>query len=583
MIRLNVSRADMTVEESETLTAGRVGLKCAFTFSGEWGGLQKIATFSGSQTKSVTLNEDEITVPWECFVNAENYRLSVAVTGTKPDGTIVIPSVYAVVGKIQRGAVLAEPGAEPTPDVVAQIQQNAANALAVAQGVQARADSGEFDGQDGYSPSATVEQTEGGAIVRVTDKDGTTTATLTNGQDGAPGQPGTPGADGITPTIGENGNWYLGTTDTGKPSRGQQGVPGTPGTPGEPGEPGADGQDGYSPAVTITAITDGHRVNITDKTHPSGQSFDVMDGAPGQPGPQGPQGIQGPAGPAGETPVKGVDYFTAAEIAEIEADAAEAALSEVPTWAKQPTKPSYTASEVGALPDDTVIPTALSQLSADSTHRTVTDAEKSTWNGKGTYSKPSGGIPKTDLASAVQTSLGLADSALQSVSTSQVSPSPTDPYEPDYNSQKAINAHLYAKESEWNGKLSPSGDGSNVTAAFTAASSRANIATGEKLSVMFGKIAKWLADIKTVAFTGSYNDLSNKPTIPTVPTNVSAFTNDSGYQTAAQVTSAVNSGVSNKENKGKITISGVEKTANTHTVTIVTNGVTSTFNLVGVS
>lgn len=33
----------------------------------------------------------------------------------------------------------------------------------------------------------------------------------------------------------------------------------------------------------------------------------------------------------------------------------------------------------------------------------------------GTYSKPSGGIPKTDLASAVQTSLGKADTALQSV------------------------------------------------------------------------------------------------------------------------------------------------------------------------
>ena len=29
-----------------------------------------------------------------------------------------------------------------------------------------------------------------------------------------------PGADGITPHIGENGNWYLGDTDTGKPSRG---------------------------------------------------------------------------------------------------------------------------------------------------------------------------------------------------------------------------------------------------------------------------------------------------------------------------------------------------------------------------
>ena len=31
------------------------------------------------------------------------------------------------------------------------------------------------------------------------------------------------GADGITPTIGDNGNWYLGSTDTGKPSRGDNG------------------------------------------------------------------------------------------------------------------------------------------------------------------------------------------------------------------------------------------------------------------------------------------------------------------------------------------------------------------------
>ena len=39
------------------------------------------------------------------------------------------------------------------------------------------------------------------------------------------------------------------------------------------------------------------------------------------------------------------------------------------------------------------------------------------------------------------------------------------------------------------------------------------------------------ADLATVATSGSYNDLSNKPTIPTVPTNVSAFTNDAGYIT----------------------------------------------------
>jgi hypothetical protein len=43
----------------------------------------------------------------------------------------------------------------------------------------------------------------------------------------------------------------------------------------------------------------------------------------------------------------------------------------------------------------------------------------------------------------------------------------------------------------------------------------------------------------TVAYTGSYNNLSNKPTIPTVPTNVSAFNNDSGYLNTGSLTSAL--------------------------------------------
>lgn len=45
------------------------------------------------------------------------------------------------------------------------------------------------------------------------------------------------------------------------------------------------------------------------------------------------------------------------------------------------------------------------------------------------------------------------------------------------------------------------------------------------------------ADLATVATSGNYNDLSNKPTIPTVPTNISAFTNDAGYLTSAPVSS----------------------------------------------
>lgn len=64
--------------------------------------------------------------------------------------------------------------------------------------------------------------------------------------------------------------------------------------------------------------------------------------------------------------------------------------------------------------------------------------------------------------------------------------------------------------------LPKTGDASNTTVAFSAASARENVKTGEKLSVIVGKIAKWFADLKTVAFTGSYNDLTNKPIIPDI-------------------------------------------------------------------
>lgn len=103
--------------------------------------------------------------------------------------------------------------------------------------------------------------------------------------------------------------------------------------------------------------------------------------------------------------------------------------------------------------------------------------------GYGTYTKPTTGIPKSDLASGVQASLGKADTALQ-------------------------------KHQDISGKLDKTGDASNTTVAFSAASARENVKTGEKLSVIVGRIAKWFADLKTVAFTGSYADLANKPTIP---------------------------------------------------------------------
>ena len=51
------------------------------------------------------------------------------------------------------------------------------------------------------------------------------------------------------------------------------------------------GENGVSPEVTVTSITGGHRVNITDEAHPQGQSFDVMDGTDGQDGTDGTDGV----------------------------------------------------------------------------------------------------------------------------------------------------------------------------------------------------------------------------------------------------------------------------------------------------
>lgn len=68
------------------------------------------------------------------------------------------------------------------------------------------------------------------------------------------GLKGDKGADGITPTIGENGNWYLGSTDTGKPSR------------GEKGDKGAKGADGKTPVKGTDYWTAADKAEIVKDT-----------------------------------------------------------------------------------------------------------------------------------------------------------------------------------------------------------------------------------------------------------------------------------------------------------------------------
>lgn len=109
-------------------------------------------------------------------------------------------------------------------------------------------------GQDGFSPIAKVVQTETGATITITDKTGTTTATVNNGKngkDGTDGTDGTNGTDGFSPSIAESaGNndtvYKLDITNkTGKITtpnlKGANGANGVPGDKGEKGDKGDSG------------------------------------------------------------------------------------------------------------------------------------------------------------------------------------------------------------------------------------------------------------------------------------------------------------------------------------------------------
>ena len=62
---------------------------------------------------------------------------------------------------------------------------------------------------------------------------------------------------------------------------------------------------------------------------------------------------------------------------------------------------------------------------------------------------------------------------------------------------------------------------------FAESGTRSNIVSGETLSTLFGKIKKFFTDLNTVAFTGSYTDLSNKPTSMKNPNSLTLTMNGS--------------------------------------------------------
>ena len=119
------------------------------------------------------------------------------------------------------------------------------------------------------------------ATITITKKDGTTKTV--DIEDGETGPAGKDGADGITPTIGANENWYIGETDTGKPSRGAAGQA------GKDGADGKDGTDGFSPIANVSKSGSTATITITDENGTTTAS--VSDGTDGQDGQDGTDGF----------------------------------------------------------------------------------------------------------------------------------------------------------------------------------------------------------------------------------------------------------------------------------------------------
>ena len=72
-------------------------------------------------------------------------------------------------------------------------------------------------------------------------KDGINGKDGVDGKDGADGLNGADGKDGNTPFIGENGNWWIGTNDTGVKAEGKDGSAGEKGDKGDKGDKGQNG------------------------------------------------------------------------------------------------------------------------------------------------------------------------------------------------------------------------------------------------------------------------------------------------------------------------------------------------------
>lgn len=170
-------------------------------------------------------------------------------------------------------------------------------------------------GPAGFSPTVSLTETVDGVRIDVTDQDGTESATVKNGQDGAPGKDGVPGADGAPGKDGSDGQ--AATLElTGAESLPAGSAPAvveqagsTPqarkyllklpsGADGKDGQDGQPGQDGAAATVTISRIdllAYGAAPTVTELEGSTSSArvyaLGIPAGKPGDPGTPGADGV----------------------------------------------------------------------------------------------------------------------------------------------------------------------------------------------------------------------------------------------------------------------------------------------------
>ena len=198
-----------------------------------WDSLRKTVVFRGAATKDVLDAGNEIVIPAE-VVSKAGGSLYMGVYGVDAENHVAIPTIWTELGVIQGAATPSgDASTAPSLPVWAQIQAMVG-------------DLGTLDTEAKSNLVAAINEalTKGGEIAPAEVQRIVEDYLKAN-----PPGTGADGKGGITPTIGKNGNWYLGSTDTGKPSRGADGTPGATGAPGKDGAPGADGKDGITPTI----------------------------------------------------------------------------------------------------------------------------------------------------------------------------------------------------------------------------------------------------------------------------------------------------------------------------------------------